>query len=192
MRYLVTVKLINGTFIHLIPEFSQAICSWWKSERSFNLSSTTNIRSRWVFPSPFNLNICTVNCTTETEGMFWEKAALNPLVSRWIMPFEFSFCEGKTRFTYAIAANKRANSHNFKIKKLNLLTITFLAVYSVLKMLPSAYCLGQYFQDLGHNFSPYGPPSRQITYIYQRIILHQALKWKEYRKFDYCSCWRQM
>ena len=59
--------------------------------RSFNLSSTTNIRSRWVFPSPFNLNICTVNCTTETEGMFWEKAALNPLVSRWIMPFEFSF-----------------------------------------------------------------------------------------------------
>ena len=40
-----------------------------------------------------------------------------------------SFCEGKTRFTHAIAANKRANSHNFKIKKLNLLTITFLAVY---------------------------------------------------------------
>ena len=61
--------------------------------------------------------------------MFWEKATLNPLVSRWIMPFEFSFCEGKTRFTHAIAANKRANSHNFKIKKLNLLTITFLDVY---------------------------------------------------------------
>ena len=37
---------------------------------------------------------------------------------------------------------------------------------SVLKMLPSAYGLGQYFQDLGHSFSPYGPPSRQITYIY--------------------------
>ena len=61
---------------------------------------------------------------------FWEKAALNLLVSRWSVPFEFSFCEGKTRFTHAIAANKRANSHNFKIeKKLNLLTITFLAVY---------------------------------------------------------------
>ena len=59
---------------------------------------------------------------------FWEKAALNPLASRWSVPFEFSFCEGKTRFTYAIAANKRANSHN-KIKNLNLLTITFLAVY---------------------------------------------------------------
>ena len=28
------------------------------------------------------------------------------------------------------------------------------------------YGLGQYFQDLGHGFSPYGPPSRQITYIY--------------------------
>ena len=22
-----------------------------------------------------------------------------------------------------------------------------------------------FFQDLGHSFSPYGPPSRQITYI---------------------------
>ena len=31
-------------------------------------------------------------------------------------------------------------------------------------MLPSAY--GQHFQDLGHSFSPYGLPSRQITYIY--------------------------
>ena len=50
-------------------------------------------------------------------------------MSRWSVPFEFSFCGGKTRFTHAIAANKRANSHNFKIKKLNLLTITFLAVY---------------------------------------------------------------
>ena len=35
-----------------------------------------------------------------------------------------------------------------------------------LEMLPSAYGLGQYFQDLSHSFSPYGPPSRQITYIY--------------------------
>ena len=70
MRYLVTMKLNDGTFIHLLPEFSQAISSQWMSERSFNLSSTTNIRSWWVFPSPFNLNICTVNCTTETEGIF--------------------------------------------------------------------------------------------------------------------------
>ena len=28
-----------------------------------------------------------------------------------------SFCEGNTRFTHVIAANKRANSHNFKVKK---------------------------------------------------------------------------
>ena len=47
---------------------------------------------------------------------------------RWSVPFEFSFRGGKTRFTHAIAANKRANSHNFKIKKLNLLTFSFLAV----------------------------------------------------------------
>ena len=39
-------------------------------------------------------------------------------------------------------------------------------VTSALKMLPSAYGLGQHFQDLGHSFSPYRPPSRQITYIY--------------------------
>ena len=28
------------------------------------------------------------------------------------------------------------------------------------------YGLGQYFQDLGHSFPPYGPPSPQITYMY--------------------------
>ena len=39
-------------------------------------------------------------------------------MSRWSVPFEFSFCEGKTRFTHAIAANKRANSDNLKIKKI--------------------------------------------------------------------------
>ena len=37
-------------------------------------------------------------------------------------------------------------------------------------MLPSAYGLGQYFQDLGNSFSPYGPPSRQITYIYRVLV----------------------
>ena len=50
-------------------------------------------------------------------------------MSRWSVPFEFSFCGGNIRFTHAIAANKRENSHNFKIKKFDLLTITFLAVY---------------------------------------------------------------
>ena len=33
-------------------------------------------------------------------------------------------------------------------------------------MLPSACGLRQHFQDLGHSFSVYGPPSRQITNIY--------------------------
>ena len=47
--------------------------------------------------------------------------------------FEFSFCGGKTRFTHAIAANKRVISHNFKIKILNLLTIVFLAVYLMIR-----------------------------------------------------------
>ena len=41
---------------------------------------------------------------------------------------------------------------------------------NVLKMLPSAYGLGQYFQDLNHSFSPYGPPSWQITYISYLIL----------------------
>ena len=36
---------------------------------------------------------------------------------------------------------------------------------SGLKMLPSVCGLGQHFQDLGHSFSLYGPPSRPITYI---------------------------
>ena len=32
-------------------------------------------------------------------------------------------------------------------------------------MLASAYGLRQYFTDLGHSFSPYGPPIRQITWL---------------------------
>ena len=75
------------------------------------------------------LDICTVNCTTETEGIQREKAALNPLVSRWSVSFEFSFYGGKTRFTHTIAVNKRANSHNFKIKKLEFTYNYFPAVY---------------------------------------------------------------
>ena len=44
-------------------------------------------------------------------------------------------------------------------------------------MLPSACGLGQHFQDLGHSFSRYGPPSRQITYISfeQKEILDKNL-----------------
>ena len=58
------------------------------------------------------MDICTVNFTTENEGIQREKAAL-----------KFHFWQ-KTRFTHAIALNKRANSHNLETD-LNLLTITF-------------------------------------------------------------------
>ena len=34
--------------------------------------------------------------------------------------------------------------------------------------------LGQHFQDLGHSFSLYGPPSRPITYIYFSKASHLA------------------
>ena len=45
-----------------------------------------------------------------------------------------------------------------------------------LKMLSSACGLGQHFQDLGHSFSLYGPPSRQITYRYlYRVIKRERL-----------------
>ena len=51
-----------------------------------------------------------------------QQAALNPLVSsRKCLTRTYG---GKTTFTHTIAANKRANSHNFKIKKnLNFLTV---------------------------------------------------------------------
>ena len=39
------------------------------------------------------------------------------------------FCREKIRHTHAIAGKQRANSHNFKIKNLNLLTITSPAIY---------------------------------------------------------------
>ena len=50
-------------------------------------------------------------------------------MSRCSVSSEFRFSGGKTRFTHAIVENKRANSHKLKIKILNLLTVTFLAVY---------------------------------------------------------------
>ena len=83
------------------------------------------IRFWWVFPSPFNLDICTVNRITETEGIH-EEVVLKPLLYSWSVSFKFSFCGGKTRFTLAIAADKRASSHNFRMKSFNLL---FRAIY---------------------------------------------------------------
>ena len=51
----------------------------------------------------------------------------SPLVSLECLGVNLVFVEERPHF-HAIAANKRANSYNFKIKKkLNLLTTTFLA-----------------------------------------------------------------
>ena len=58
------------------------------------------------------MDICTVNFTTENEGIQREKAALK------------SHFWQKTRFTHAIAPSKRANSLNLE-RDFNLLTITF-------------------------------------------------------------------
>ena len=50
-------------------------------------------------------------------------------------------------------------------------------VSSVLKMLPSALTSsGSIFQDLGHSFSPYGPPSREITYKTFVTVTHCSRK----------------
>lgn len=68
----------------------------------------------------FNVVICTVNRTTQTDGIQREKAALN---SHWenSVSFDFSFSvEERPDFIHAIAANKRADSHNFKIKNIYL------------------------------------------------------------------------
>ena len=79
-------------------------------------------------------------------------------------------------------------------------------------MQPSACGLWQHFQDLGHSFSLYGPPSRQITYkslccfsilvncYYQvsfnlKLNLHEAkvtqipLKQSLPTSTDYCPPW---
>ena len=47
-----------------------------------------------------------------------------------------------------------------------------------LEMLPLAYGLRQYFQDLSHSFSAYGPASWQITYIYE--MYREQYREKEY------------
>ena len=99
--------------IWYLSSLKQLVCS----ERASEVSVVLQRRFRWVFPGPFSLGNCTVNCTIQTEGILRGKAAFNSLMSCRSVSFEFSFWEGKTRFTHADAVNKRANSHNFKIKK---------------------------------------------------------------------------
>ena len=51
----------------------------------------------------------------------------------------------------------------------------------------NAYGLVQYFKDLGHSFSPYGPPSRQITYILFIKIADLAFT-RLIPRTTFCSC----
>ena len=58
-----------------------------------------------------------------------------------------------------------------------------------LKMLPLACHLRQHFQDLGYSFSLYGPPSRQITYIFIRGSINHCkvpstLRWRHVKTED--------
>ena len=62
----------------------------------FSLSQINLVYRKILVSERINLDICTVNYTKETEGIQLEKAALNPLVSRWSVSFKFSFCGGKT------------------------------------------------------------------------------------------------
>ena len=116
------MELISIWYLSSLKQF---VCS----ERASEVSVVLQRRFQWVFPGPFSLGNCTVNCTTQTEGILRGKAAFNSLMSCRSVSFEFSFWEGKTRFTHANAVNKRANSHNFKIKKiwisLQLLSLPF-------------------------------------------------------------------
>ena len=108
------MELISIWYLSSLKQF---VCS----ERASEVSVVLQRRFRWVFPGPFSLGSCTVNCTTQTEGILRGKAAFNSLMSCRSVSFEFSFWEGKTRFTHANAVNKRANSHNFKRKNFEFL-----------------------------------------------------------------------
>jgi len=45
--------------------------------------------------------------------------------------------------------------------------------------------LGQHFQDHGHSFSLYGPPTRQITYIFSHVKM-SYLRAKAHLVFHSC------
>ena len=72
VRYLFKIKLIDGTFIHLISEFSQTIFSLWRVFKSY---------LKYAFGKSFqvdlfNLAIFTIIYTVKTEWIQWEKARL--------------------------------------------------------------------------------------------------------------------
>ena len=67
----------------------------------------------WVFPSPFSLDICIVNCTKKTEGIQWKKAALNLMFCSSVS-FEFSFCGGKDLHTPLQQTNSQLQNKKFE------------------------------------------------------------------------------
>ena len=75
------------------------------------------------------MDVCTVNWTTETEGIQREKAALNPLVSRWCVFSNLVFVEGRPDLHRPLQQTNEQTLTIQNKKNLNLLTITFLAVY---------------------------------------------------------------
>ena len=105
------------------------------------LSVTLQRYFRWVFPSPFSLVSFTVNCTTETEGTQWEKAALNPFVSSWSVSFEFSSLWRKDQIYTCHCSKQTSKLSQLQngLRNLNLLTNTLLAIYLVLNNGKSSY-----------------------------------------------------
>ena len=72
---------------------------------------------------------------------------------------------------------------NLLHEKINMLfaglgqSVWWKTVTAAVKMLPEAAGRGQHFQALGHSFSPYGPPSRQITYMYNPFCAISTQLW---------------
>ena len=83
------------------------------------------IRFRWVFPSPFNLGICIVNCKKETEGIQWEKVALNLLVSRWSAYSNLVFVEEIKDQVYTRHCRKQTSKLSQLQNKKNLIYLQF-------------------------------------------------------------------
>ena len=69
-------------------QYLNSLKEFFVVKRSEKSSVLIQIRFRQVFASPFNLIICTLNCTTKTEGIQREKAALN---SPWVQLKSVSF-----------------------------------------------------------------------------------------------------
>ena len=112
VRYFLTIELINEIFIYFITEFFQMILSMHSGERSF--------QSYYKYAFFKSLQVCNlIFCTfiaQQNEGIQQAKAALNsPSVWLECLTWPQIFTGRTTRFTDAIAANKRTNSQSFSL-----------------------------------------------------------------------------